>query len=138
MTSTLQRARPRPPVVPSDCPRGTRGGAATRSSDVPAPRPPSLTHSRAGPDLTAPGGKTPVFLDATDADRAWAKAAGPEGGRAAIEVHDLVEMVNAANAGAPGDFDKIVLYPLPDSIKYVRKARRRGNGNARLHAAIGG
>jgi len=81
-------------------------------------------------------GRTPVFLDLADLEEAWAKVAGDA--KPNVQVHDLMELAALSKRPDAGDaFDDLVLYPMSGTVEYVKRNRRRGNGVARMHTAIG-
>lgn len=87
------------------------------------------------PDLQIKG-KTPVFMDIADLNKAW-ETAVPGGRQPNIDVHNLLDLVVASEQpDAQGDFDKLIFYPRPESLNYVRRNRRKGNLNSRLHVSI--
>jgi hypothetical protein len=81
-------------------------------------------------------GRTPVFLDLADLELAWTKVAGEA--KPNVQVHDLLDLAALSKRPDAGDaFDDLVMYPMSGTVEYVAKNRRRGNGVARLHGAIG-
>ena len=71
-----------------------------------------------------------------DLELAWTKVAGET--KPNVQVHDLLDLAALSKRPDAGDaFDDLVMYPMSGTVEYVAKNRRRGNGVARLHGAIG-
>lgn len=100
------------------------------------------------PDLEAKRGgvkTTPVFLALEDLRNTYGEVyAMKKGGPKKKEpkqvlVYNLIDLILSSeqpDAQYTSDFGKLVFFPMPEAVNYVRKARKRGNGVARLHATI--
>lgn len=82
----------------------------------------------------------PVFLDLEDLESTWKDVAAAKGINKKmpyVECRNLIDLVLAAeDEEARGPFNKLMFYPMPRTVDYVRRARKHGNGVARLHARL--
>lgn len=83
---------------------------------------------------------TPVFLSLDDLEATWRSVAPQKSGKTApaqYEVHNLLDILIASEQpDAPEVFDKLVFFPQPSAVEYVRSMRRRGNSISRLNARL--
>lgn len=81
----------------------------------------------------------PVFLDLEDLETTWKDLAEAKGikKKPYVECRNLIDLVLAAEQpDARGPFERLMFYPMPRTVDYVRHARKHGNGLARLHARL--
>lgn len=100
------------------------------------------------PDLEAKRGAvktTPVFLNLEDLRNTYGevyalkKGGGKKKEPKQVLVYNLIDLILSSeqpDAQFTNDFGKLIFYPMPEAVNYVRNARKRGNGAARLHARL--